>query len=388
MARHDIDKAGVRNKLEPRREPYWGSPVERGLFVGFRRLDKGGNWVARYRTEEGQKYRALGAATDTNDYAEACKAARRWKKEMDAGVKTHDVITVGEACRAYMDQLRRDGREETALDVEQRFNRTVFADPLGKVKLSALRERHLEEWRERMEQGHLSPVPVKGARAPKPLSPAVFKRTLTTLKAALNNAVRKRYVASEKAIEWSGMKPAKDADKRRELYLDRSQRQALLEAAVGPLRDLIECVALTGCRPGDPAKALRKHYDAKTQSVTFLTKGHVRTIPLSPAAKALFDRLAKDKLPNAHLFTQGNGKPWTSRAWHDGMRAAVAKAGLPEGTVLYTLRHSWITDAITGGMDLLTVAKLAGTSLAMIEKHYGHLVHGAARDKLASLRFL
>lgn len=33
-----------------------------------------------------------------------------------------------------------------------------------------------------------------------------------------------------------------------------------------------------------------------------------------------------------------------------------------------------ITDLIvTGGLDLLTVAQLSGTSVAMIEKHYGHL---------------
>ena len=63
-------------------------------------------------------------------------------------------------------------------------------------------------------------------------------------------------------------------------------------------------------------------------------------------------------------------------------------AKVPDGVVLYTLRHCWISDAIVGGMDLLTVAKLSGTSLAMIEKHYGHLVQGVARDKLATVEFL
>jgi site-specific recombinase XerD len=56
--------------------------------------------------------------------------------------------------------------------------------------------------------------------------------------------------------------------------------------------------------------------------------------------------------------------------------------------VLYTLRHSWITDAITGGIDLLTVAKLAGTSLAMIEKHYGHLVEDRVPDQLAAIQMM
>ena len=70
------------------------------------------------------------------------------------------------------------------------------------------------------------------------------------------------------------------------------------------------------------------------------------------------------------------------------MKAAAADANLPSETVLYTLRHSWIIDAIVAGMDLLTVAKLVGTSLLMIEKTYGHLVHDAVRDKLAKVAFV
>jgi hypothetical protein len=59
---------------------------------------------------------------------------------------------------------------------------------------------------------------------------------------------------------------------------------------------------------------------------------------------------------------------------------------LPAGVVLYTLRHSWITQAIQSGMSTLDAAKLSGTGLKMIEEHYGHLVAGAARARLATLR--
>jgi site-specific recombinase XerD len=130
---------------------------------------------------------------------------------------------------------------------------------------------------------------------------------------------------------------------------------------------------------------LRRDYDARHGAVTFRTKNHTRTIALAPAAKALFDRLAKDKLPAAHLFTN-NGAAWQD--WHEPVKDAASAAELPADVVLYTLRHCWITDAIVGGVDLLTVAKLSGTSLAMIDKHYGHLVQSAARDKLAEVSFL
>jgi integrase len=70
------------------------------------------------------------------------------------------------------------------------------------------------------------------------------------------------------------------------------------------------------------------------------------------------------------------------------VRNAGAKAKLPPGVCLYTLRHSFITQAITDGMTTLDVARLCGTSFGMIEKHYGHLVADAARKWLAAVTML
>ncbi|MEN1928037.1 tyrosine-type recombinase/integrase [Luteimonas sp. MJ250] len=388
MAKLDTKKA--RKEREVRREPHWGTPVAKGLFVGFRALDAEGNgtWIARYRFEGQQKYKSLDS-TERMDYAEAVAAAGDFKKTIDAGVTDTSLRTVGDACSAYVAALRKEGRTATADDAERRFERTVYADRLGKIALHRVREADIEAWRDRVEQGDLRALPVRKGRPPvaKPLSKASVNRMRTTLVAALNRAVAKRGVAAERAIEWQSVKPFKKAGVRRDLYLDRQQRGALLAHADAGIRDVMECIILTGCRPGDPAAVLRKDYDGKSGSVTFRTKGHERRVPLSPPAKALFDRLAKGKLPNAYMFTNG-GAPWQPHDWRQLVKTAAAKAGLPPTVVLYTLRHGWITDAIVGGMDLLTVAKLAGTSLAMIEKHYGHLVHGAARDKLAQIQMI
>lgn len=307
-----------------------------------------------------------------------------------AAVAPKSELTVADACRDYVTALEKDGRKTASDDAKRRFERCLYGDKLGKVRLKDLHQDHIEGWRDRVEKGDLPPLPVKRGRPPvvKPLARSSINRIRTTLVAALNHAVARRKVSPDLAFEWNAVKPLKDAGQRRGLYLERGQRRALMEAAEGPVRDVIECVALTGCRPGDPSLCLRSDYDGRTASVRFRSKDHDRKIPLSPAANALFDRLAKGKLPKAHLFTQDGKKAWTPSDWSELVRAAAARAGLPTGVTLYTLRHCWITDAIVGGMDLLTVAKLAGTSLAMIEKHYGHLVQGAARDKLAQVQFL
>jgi integrase len=297
--------------------------------------------------------------------------------------------TVADACRDYVDALRKDGRTPTADDAERRFERTVYSDRIGKVRLSKLTQDDVEDWRDRVERGDLAELPTKKGRPPitKALSKATVNRMRTVLVAALNRAVSRRKITPDRVIEWANVKPYESVGNRRELYLDRQQRRALLAKAGDDLRDVMECIALTGCRPGDPAAVLRRDYDARHGTVTYRTKGHTRTVPLSPAAKSLFDRLAKGKLPAARMFTN-RGAAWNHYDWAEQVRAAATAADLPDGVVLYTLRHCWITDAIVGGMDLLTVAKLAGTSLAMIEKHYGHLVQGVARDKLATVNFL
>ena len=220
------------------------------------------------------------------------------------------------------------------------------------------------------------------------LSPGGSNRTLTAVKAALNLAVRERNVDPAQAREWADVKPLPGGNKRRDLFLDLEQRRALLASSSGAIHDLIEACILTGARAGELVHARRNQLELRTGMLTLTGKTGTRTIPLAPAALALFTRLAKDKTPLAYLLTRDDGKPWQHSDWDELVRAAAEKAELPAGVCLYTLRHSFITTALTSGMNTLDVARLVGTSLTMIEKHYGHLVASAARDRLAKVELL
>lgn len=92
------------------------------------------------------------------------------------------------------------------------------------------------------------------------------------------------------------------------------------------------------------------------------------------------------KLPAAPLFCRSNGKAWDKDAWKYPIKDAVKAAELPDEVTCYTIRHSVITDLIHSGLDTLTVAQLSGTSVLMIERHYGHLTRDHAREALARLR--
>jgi integrase len=114
-------------------------------------------------------------------------------------------------------------------------------------------------------------------------------------------------------------------------------------------------------------------------------KTGTRTIKLPPATAELFLLSAEDKLPKAPLFSRADGLAWNKDSWKYPVKSAAIAAKMPDGTTAYTLRHSVITDLVHGGLDLLTVAQISGTSVRMIERHYGHLRGDVAANALATL---
>jgi integrase len=374
----ELHKIKVQTKLNPRREPYWGTPLASDLTLGFRKIDATrGTWIARKRKDanpgrgEGRySYKSLGVVTERNNFEAARETALKWREAADAGV-SDDIVTVADACREYVEHLQREKGPESAHDADMRFRRTVYGHPFGAAVIAKLRTPRIKEWRDNLE-----------------LSKGSSNRTLTALKAALNLAVTNRRVMSASAREWGDVKPYKDATSRRTLFLDLQQRRRLLENATGAVRELIGAVALTGARAGELTKATRSQFDQRLKIMTFVGKTGSRSVPLSEAAVAVFKRAARGKLPGAPLFTRDDGKAWAHSDWDELVRAAAEAAKLPKGTCLYTLRHSFITQAITDGMTTLDVARLCGTSVGMIEKHYGHLVADAARRRLATVVML
>src|SRR5579875_3344104 len=343
MARQSIDKARTRDRLAVRREPYWGAPIQRGLFVGFRKLESGGTWIARQRDDDGrQRYQSIGHA-DRMPYEDAVKAARAWAKQVEAGVDTSEIQTVADACRAYVKDRRREKGDANANDAEGRFERTVYEDAIGKVRL-------------------------------------------VKLKAALNFAVAERYVTADKATEWERVKPY-SVTARRDLYLDRHQRAALVDALDTSARPFVRALCLLPLRPGALAAATVADFNTKgaTLRIRKDKAGAGRTIALSPEAVDLLRAEAKGKTPGAPLIAYLGASHWPKERWNAAIKDAAAAAKLHPDTCAYTLRHSVITDMLTGGMDSLTVARIAGTSLAMIEKHYGHLLHDHAAKAMAGL---
>ncbi len=158
------------------------------------------------------------------------------------------------------------------------------------------------------------------------------------------------------------------------------------QAATGDFRGLLRVLWETGARPGEVRKlaieavnwqkcmaVLREHKTAKT--------GRLRTILFSPAAMAVLTahRLRYQSGP---LFRGVTGLVMSMSGVNARWRA-LRDAGLVKASTIYATRHAFITERLEAGVPAAKVAALVGTSIAMIEKTYGHV--GANIDGLRAV---
>jgi integrase len=381
----DLHTVESRDKLRPRasKEPYW-QKLSSGRYLGFRPSSGGrlGTWLARFNdVDTGKKpCRTLGdfgTVPASKRFDMAKREAEAWFDHLSGGGATES-ISVRQACERYA-----DGNTEAS----GRFARTVYGDPIARVLVSKLTRTHVQNWRKRLEE---SPALVAKNPKGKPIyrtrSPATVNRDMVPLRAALNLALDHGDALNDQA--WRvALRPTKKADGRRNIYLDKAQRRALLEYLPDDVRAFARGLCLLPLRPGALAALVAGDFDARRSELVIGRDkaGEGRAILVEGETLTMLKAQARHKLPAAPLFARADGVAWKAYMWKDAIKAAAKKAKLPADVVAYTLRHSTITDLVQAGLDLLTVAQVSGTSVAMIEKHYGHLQRNRAAQALAGL---
>ena len=392
MTTINLAKVDARNKLTPRRDPHW-QRIEAGQFVGLRKMaaDSASTWLARHRNEEGkQAHKPLGEFADLAPSARfdaACKGAREWFAYLDKG-GSDEPVTVAAACANYVKHLRATGKPTAARDTEKRFDRWVKGTMLAGILLQKLTAGDVDAWRKCLAATPAIPQNKASTATRTARSDSTLNRDMTSLRAALNLALDDGHATTDTA--WRAkLKPIKNADGRRDVYLDIVQRRALIAQASPDLAALLRALSLVPLRPGAMASLVAGNFDKRLSTLTIGKdkSGADRKITLPRDTAEFFAEQAKGKLPAASLLGRADGSAWNKDSWKYPIKDAVLAAELPGNVTAYALRHSTITDLIAlHKLDTLTVAQLSGTSLQMIEKHYGHLLREHAAKALALLK--
>lgn len=376
---HDIVSPAKRSRLAIRREPYWAH-VQRNGYVGYRKTKDGGTWIARWREDAGkQRYRALELShpTAAEAYDAAVKLARSWFDQMQEG--TAGRATVRYAAAQYVESLRVRKGNDAARDAEGRIRKHI-APAFDRKLLDRIKTADIERWLHGLIPKEGSPERLRKAKD-------TANRNLTTLKALLNHAWRIGLVGTREP--WSKIQPFSKVAKARDVFLSVAERRALLSHCNGGFKNLLGAAILTGARYGELRELEVRCFD-RERKLLALEKGKTgpRDIPLSEVAIELFSACATGRAPDDYLLVRDDGRQWQHSDQDEAFKAAAKAAGIQPRAVFYTLRHSFIASALVGGVDIHTVAKITGTSIQMIQKNYGKMLHDDARSQLNKLSLL
>lgn len=308
----DLSRLKEREALPSRREPHW-QRIRPGCFLGYRpsAREGAGTWIARAYDEDHRKYhlKALGDFPEhtARDKFTAAKAeAERFAGIVEAGGhKRTPIETVGDACKEYA---------KLNTEAEGRLKLHVCNDEIARVRLARLRRHHVWEWRKRLEE---KPARRKG----RALSPSSINREMAMLRAALNRVLTPG--APDTDAAWQeALRPIKNADRRRTLYLDRMQRRELLDHVSSEAKSFVHALCLLPLRPGAVAELTVASFDKRTRELTISRDkdGRPRRILIPAAAAEHFAAAAAEKPPTARLFVRSNGEPWTRETWKRPIR--------------------------------------------------------------------
>ena len=114
------------------------------------------------------------------------------------------------------------------------------------------------------------------------------------------------------------------------------------------------------------------------------TRRSVRAVPLQGAALEALDQLPESD--GSLLFPAARGgyldlHNFRAREW----RPAQIAARIDPIRRPYDLRHTYATFALRAGISIFDLSRFMGASLAMIDKHYGHLARDGRQHAIALL---
>lgn len=178
---------------------------------------------------------------------------------------------------------------------------------------------------------------------------------------------------------------AKYRENKRERFLSKEEIERLarvLDDADANLTEswfmtaAIRLLLLTGCRHSEIQK-LKWAYVREDHIGLPDSKTGARRIPLPPAAKAVLD--AVPLVPGNEYVFAGLVENQHITDFQRPWRRIRKKAGLPKVRI-HDLRHTYASNAVMSGLNIVMVGKLLGHTQIQTTMRYAHLADSAVKD--------
>lgn len=343
-----------------------------------------GVWRARYRDAAGKEHAK---------HFPLKRDAQRWLDEVTASVVTGQYVDprAGEVSWADWTSswVRLQSWAEGTVQAAQTALQSVpWQDqPIGRVT-----ELHVQAW-------------VTGEQRRK-LAPSTIRTRLNYVQMAFRAAVRAKVIVDNPAAHVKAPRVRK-AEVSMEI-LTAEQVHAVLDAA-GDFRSFVEVCVFAGLRLGEAAglrlgdvnflgRSINVRQQVQGTSIATAKVvppkyGSERTISVpGELTAALSAHVAVRALesPDAQLFLTPLGRLWQRNNAGEEWRRIRAAVGLPSEVTLHTLRHTFASNLIASGCDVVTVQRALGHAQPSITLNtYAHLWPSAEdRTRAATADFM
>lgn len=376
------------------------SGATRRVTIG--RYGEGSIWTADTARKEAE--RILHDAKRGIDHAEA-KAKRKAE------------LTVADLCDEYL----RDGcdhkKASTVAMDRGRIERHIKSQPIGKLKISEVRDLHIEKLKKDIANGKTAVKREGGKGYIATGGKGAATRTIRMLGGIFSYAVKCKYIKENprKGVDLY-------ADKKGERFLSDDEFQRLAEALreaeteglpwmpknpgskhvpkiAATARETIDAHAiaairllmLTGCRLREILNLKWAHVDEANGALNLPdSKTGAKKVLVGAAAMQVFKGIPRIK-DNPYVIAGTEPKkpradlkrPWSRITEHAGLN--VDAEGNPKPLRLHDLRHSFASAGIAQGMTLPMIGKLLGHKSAATTARYAHLAESVERRALAEI---
>ncbi|MBA4305375.1 MAG: site-specific integrase [Sphingopyxis sp.] len=369
--------------------------LKSGLII-FRRGDViHRNFYCRIKLPMEDRYKTIALGTSDRE------AARDKAFDLDADIRfriKHDVPVfnrpfrqVAEEYIALLERRLKIGEvsSHSLKNVANRCRR-VLDDYVGSTQIHLIgqdRWANYPTWRRETGKGRLRDL----------VSDATIGAEMGAFSAVMNFAISKRYVPASHRFEG---KPKLKTMRRDEFTSEEYRKlhsfgRKWIKDATSPqgvwyrniCYNFMLIMCNTGMRPPE-AKNLRwrdimpaKDRDGREIVVMFVQgKGKSRKLVAPKSVGDYLERVretSKATKPDDPVFTIINGKP-AKYLYSDTVQDLLTESGLrmgPNGIArsTYCFRHTYATFRLSEGVDVYILAEQMGTSVKMIEQHYGHV---------------
>ncbi len=324
-----------------------------------------GKWGLRYRDAAGQLTRKSPFASKSAAYAHYRTVIEPQRLGEPAAMPE---LTLAELVPIYLERHAVNVRAKTVTTLRERLGYATRA--FGTVPLRDLERMsgELAGWQARLPERSRYGI-------------------VSALRQALGAAVRWGYIASNPATA-AGRNP-QPAPRTVRVY-DRHELDAIAAELSPAYAPLPLFAAATGLRPEEWQALERRDIDRRARLLNVLrtisdgdvvelgkTAGSRRQVPLSRRALAALDAIPP-RLDTPLIFPGFKGGPLHLDNFRRRMWApAIEAAGIARPARIYDLRSTFASDALAAGVPIFTLAKIMGTSVRMVERHYGTLLDGA-----------